>query len=206
MKQPRSFAVAFFLSMVLAGGCKRFHASANPDPVATVAKTPDNLARVEMDPLVLSPDAMLRLSSPARPRRVSPFPSPSRVAAEEPALPAPIPPPARRPEIWKDFNGELAFANASKFVAFGQRVSGSQGLEQTREEIASQLTGTGWQVSPEAFTDQGPDGRPVDFRSLYAHFPMPAPKEKRLLLATHFDTERSDVIHFPGAADGAAGP
>ncbi|MBV9491191.1 MAG: M28 family peptidase [Verrucomicrobia bacterium] len=191
--------------------------------------TPDNLARRSSSsnatpPLPLSPDAILApaapASTPTRPASAAPAIIPAAPSTSTPAVtpappPAATPKPARRPDIaqhpaiWKDFNAQLTLATARRLVGFGPRTAGSAALDQARDEIVSRLGEAGWQVKVEVFSDQGPDGNPVDFRSLRARF-LKVPKAqagaKRFLMASHFDTERSNVVQTPGATDGGAGP
>jgi glutaminyl-peptide cyclotransferase len=206
-RHGRLFVTCFLLVIPLTG-CRR----SSPRPESTkdlAARTPDNLGRVvEPSPEALSPDGVLataptpvrRPATPMSAPSVAPTPSPT---VSVPATPVPV---ARRAPIWKEFNGQLAFADASKFVRFGPRPSGSEALDRERAEIAARLDGAGWQVSTAAFTDQAPDGTPVDFRSLGARFKRGQPAKKRFLLGAHFDTERSKVMRTSGATDGASGP
>lgn len=206
-RHGRLFVTCFSLVILLAG-CRR---SSPPRPESTkdlAARTPDNQARVEPSPEVLSPDGVLATAPTPTRRPAAPMPEPSVAPRPSPAVsvpPSPVPV-VRRAPIWKDFNGQLAYADAGRFVGFGPRPSGSEALDQERAEIAARLDGAGWQVSTAAFTDQTPDGTPVDFRSLGARFKRGQPARKRFLLVAHFDTERSQIMRTSGATDGAAGP
>ncbi|MBV8901051.1 MAG: M28 family peptidase [Verrucomicrobia bacterium] len=173
-----------------------------------MARTPDNQNRVTPSPEALSPDGVLATAPTPLRRPAASRPAPSIALSPSPAVsvPATPVPVARRAPIWKEFNGQLAYADASRFVGFGPRPSGSEALDRERAQIAGRLDGAGWQVSTAAFTDQAPDGTPVDFRSLDARFKRGQPAKKRFLLVAHFDTERSKVIRTSGATDGATGP
>jgi glutaminyl-peptide cyclotransferase len=200
-RHGRLFVTCFTL-VILSTGCRR----SSPRPESTkdlTARTPDNLAHVEPTPEVLSPDAVLATAPTPVRRLATPTPEPSITPASTPEASVPV---AHRAPIWKEFNGQLAFADASKFVGFGPRPSGSEALDRERAEIAAQLDGAGWKVSTAAFTDQAPDGTPIDFRSLGARFNRGQPAKKRFLLVAHFDTERSKVVRISGATDGATGP
>ncbi|MBV9999683.1 MAG: M28 family peptidase [Verrucomicrobia bacterium] len=205
-RHGRLFVTCFSL-VILSTACRR----PSPPPEATkdlAARAPDNQARVEPSPETLSPDGVLATApTPAR-RPATPMPEPSVTLTPPPAVSIPIPPGpvARRAPIWKEFDGQLALTDAGKFVAFGPRPSGSAALDRERAEIAARLNGADWQVSTAAFTDQTPDGSPVDFRSLGARFRRGQPAKKRFLLVAHFDTERSKLMGTSGATDGAAGP
>ncbi len=134
----------------------------------------------------------------------SPVKTPDNLTRVTAATTAGIPP--RRPELWKEFDGSLAFSTALKLAGFGPRPSGSDTLEQAREEISTELARAGWQILPQAFSDADPGGKPVAFRSLSARFTAVAPVGKRYVLAAHLDTERSEVVRLPGATEAAAGP
>ena len=205
-RHGRLFVTCFSL-VILSIGCRR----SSPRPESTndlAARTPDDVGHVEPSPEALSPDGVLATAPTPVRRPATPMPEPAVASTPSPAvsIPATPVPVARRAPIWKEFNGQLAFADASKFVGFGPRPSGSEALDRERAGIATRLDAAGWQVSTAAFTDQAPDGTPVDFRSLGARFKQGQPAKRRFLLVAHFDTERSKVMRTSGATDGAAGP
>ena len=120
-----------------------------------------------------------------------------------PALPTP-PLPPRRSAIWKDFNGERALDTAKTILRFGQRISGTEPLNQLRPYIIGELKRSGWQSEEQRFTEQTPTGRQVEFCSLVAHsgrLPVIAP---RLIVIAHFDTLDLGIANDLGATDGAA--
>ncbi|HEY0790121.1 MAG TPA: M28 family peptidase [Chthoniobacterales bacterium] len=112
----------------------------------------------------------------------------------------------RRVGLWKNFDGQLAYAAALKFVALGPREAGSKALEEERGLISDLLDQCGWQVTPQTFQDQDPSGQVVAFTSLSARYLRGPPARRRVLVAAHLDTERSRVFRSVGATEGAAGP
>jgi hypothetical protein len=120
-------------------------------------------------------------------------------------LASPTPPlPPRRDSIWKDFNGERALDTAKAILRFGQRISGSEPLNQLRPYIVAELKRSGWQAEEQRFTELTPTGRQIEFCSLVAHsgrLPVITP---RLIVAAHFDTLDLGIANDLGATDGAA--
>jgi glutaminyl-peptide cyclotransferase len=117
----------------------------------------------------------------------------------------PTPPlPPRRKAIWNDFNGERALDTAKTILRFGQRVSGTEPLNQLRLYIREELQRSGWQAEEQRFTEQSPTGRQITFCSLIAHsnrLPVLAP---RVVVVAHFDTADLGIATDMGATDGAA--
>jgi hypothetical protein len=127
-------------------------------------------------------------------------PAPGQTPATSPS--PPLPP--RRNAIWKDFNGERALDTAQAILRFGQRISGTEPLNQLRPFIIGELKRSGWQAQEQRFSEQTPAGRQIEFCSLVAHsdrLPVIAP---RLIVAAHFDTVDLGIANDPGATDGAA--
>ncbi len=115
------------------------------------------------------------------------------------------PPPA---EIWKEFSGERAFADARKQVELGPRPAGSPELEKARGLIEQALHGAGWDVERQKFTAETPHG-PIEFVNLIGRFSAsgkhPAPKNtQRAMVCSHYDTKIFSTIQFVGADDGAS--
>lgn len=115
------------------------------------------------------------------------------------------PPPA---EIWKEFSGDKAFAEARKQTEVGPRPSGSPELEKARVLIEASLRHSGWEVERQTFTDETPRG-PIQFTNLIARFSAngarPVPREtQRAIICSHYDTKRFSTIRFVGASDGAS--
>jgi glutaminyl-peptide cyclotransferase len=112
--------------------------------------------------------------------------------------------PPRQNAIWKEFNGERAFATAKAILRFGQRISGTEPLNQLRPYIIEELKRSGWQAEEQRFSEQTQVGRQVEFCSLVAHsvrLPVITP---RLLVAAHIDSLDLGIANDPGASDGAA--
>ena len=115
------------------------------------------------------------------------------------------PPPA---EIWKEFSGDKAFAEARKQVELGPRPSGSPELEKARVLIEDSLRRSGWEVERQTFTEETPRG-PIQFSNVIARFPSdggrPASRDtQRAIVCSHYDTKRFSTIKFTGANDGAS--
>ncbi len=151
-------------------------------------------------------------------RRTVPAPGPSvPEAASEPAETTPILPPkpiTKRQttpapaEIWREFSGDLAFAEVRRQIEVGPRPSGSPELEIVRHQIRESLTREGWDIEQQEFTDDTPRGA-IKFVNLIARFASdgvrPAPKStQRAIVCSHFDTKRFSTIRFVGASDGAS--
>jgi glutaminyl-peptide cyclotransferase len=115
-------------------------------------------------------------------------------------------PPPR--EIWKEFSGEKAFAEARKQVDLGPRPAGSAELEQARGLLTTSLEATGWEVERQEFADNTPRGS-VKFVNLIARFAAdgarPVPRTtQRAIVCSHYDTKRFSTIRFLGANDAAS--
>jgi glutaminyl-peptide cyclotransferase len=128
----------------------------------------------------------------------------SPTAGQTPQASATPPLPPRRNAIWKDFNGERALDTAKSILRFGQRISGTEPLNQLRSYISEELKRSGWQAEEQRFTEQTPSGRQIEFCSLVAHsgrLPVITP---RLIVVAHLDTIDLGIASDLGATDGAA--
>jgi len=118
---------------------------------------------------------------------------------------SPTPPlPPRRATIWKDFDGQRALDTAKAILRFGQRISGTEPINQLRPYISEELERSGWRTEEQRFTEQTPPGRQIEFCNLIAHsgrLPLSAP---RLIVVAHFDTLNLGIAKDMGATDGAA--
>jgi glutaminyl-peptide cyclotransferase len=118
---------------------------------------------------------------------------------------SPTPPlPPRRTAIWNDFNGERALDTAKAILRFGQRISGTESLNQLRPYIIGELKRSGWQAEEQRFTEQSPAGHQIEFCNLAAHsgrLPVVTP---RLTVVAHLDTVDLGIANDLGATDGAA--
>jgi len=118
---------------------------------------------------------------------------------------APTPPlPPRRNAIWNDFNGERALDTAKTILRFGQRISGTEPLNQLRPYIVEELKRSGWQAEEQRFTEQSPTGHQIEFSSLAAHSSRLPVVTPRLIVIAHFDTINLGIASDLGATDGAA--
>ncbi|EDY20604.1 peptidase M28 [Chthoniobacter flavus Ellin428] len=118
---------------------------------------------------------------------------------------AAVPPPA---EIWKEFSGDKAFAEARAQVEVGPRPAGTPELEKARVLIEEALHKSGWDAERQTFTADTPHG-PTQFVNIIARFSAtgahPAPRNtQRAIVCSHYDTKRFSTIKFVGASDGAS--
>jgi Peptidase family M28 len=112
-----------------------------------------------------------------------------QVDANYPNGPVPIETSPRRENIWADFNGRQALAEANR---------------QARQHLIDRLTSLGWQTSDQRLSEQAPDGRQFEFCNLIARFSGSPMSAKRFLIGAHFDTPPTQEFRDPGASDGAA--
>jgi glutaminyl-peptide cyclotransferase len=127
-----------------------------------------------------------------------------QVNANQPNGPAPAETSPRRENIWADFDGRQALAEAKTLTDFGPRPSGSDANRQARQHLIDRLTGLGWQISDQRLSEQAPDGRQFEFCNLIARFSRYPASAKRFLIGAHFDTPPTQEFRDPGASDGAA--
>ena len=131
-------------------------------------------------------------------------PSVSAIPPQRPAKPRLVPP----AEIWKEFSGDKAFAEARGQVEIGPRPSGSPEIETARRLIEGSLHHSGWDVERQVFTDETPHG-PVEFVNLIARFSASgkspaAANPQQAIVCSHYDTKIFSNIRFVGASDGAS--
>jgi hypothetical protein len=107
---------------------------------------------------------------------------------------------AAETKTWQEISGEKALVHVQRLIDFGPRPSGSEALEKSRRYIEDQLRRSGWQVKPQAFTDDTPRGK-VQFVNLIAQFPGQGTAGPSFLLCSHYDTKTFDAIKFVGAND-----
>ena len=111
---------------------------------------------------------------------------------------------AAETKIWEEFSGENAFVHVQRLVDLGPHPAGSDALEKARDYIEQQLRHSGWQVTPQAFTDDTPRGK-VHFVNLIARFVgHGTAASPSFLLCSHYDTKLFDAIRFVGANDGGS--
>jgi glutaminyl-peptide cyclotransferase len=104
-------------------------------------------------------------------------------------------------KIWEEFSGEKALEHVQRLVDLGPRPAGSDAIEKSRAYIDKQLTGSGWQVTRQTFTDETPRGK-VTFVNLIARFGNKTVPS--FLLCSHYDTKLFDTFRFVGANDGGS--
>jgi hypothetical protein len=115
-------------------------------------------------------------------------------AAAPTAIPAAeIAPPAAQTG---GFDGEKAYDQVAKLVAFGPRPPASDAIRATQKYIHSQLQEFGCAVDEDDFTAQTPIG-PMAMKNIVAK--IPGTGQGVILLLTHYDTKR--VENFVGAND-----
>jgi hypothetical protein len=114
------------------------------------------------------------------------------------------PPPA---EIWKQFDGDQAFAHVTALVNLGPRPTGSPALQKSRDYIISKLAQFGWEVKQQSFEDETPRGK-ARFVNLIARFAGDAKSApdttQTVIISSHYDTKIFDTITFVGASDGGS--
>jgi hypothetical protein len=128
--------------------------------------------------------------------------------AASPAAVETKPLPMGPPEIWKEFSGERAFAEARKQVDIGPRPSGTPEVERARVLIEQSLRASGWETERQNFSDETPRGV-MQFTNVIARFPSTAGKPaakntQKAIVCSHYDTKRFSTIRFVGASDGAS--
>jgi glutaminyl-peptide cyclotransferase len=96
------------------------------------------------------------------------------------------------------FRGAAAFAYTRHAVSFGERPSGSEALERTRQWIVSELRPLGGELTLDSFTGETPAG-PVPMVNIVLRFP--GNSGKRVVITGHYDTKRIPMVHFVGAND-----
>jgi glutaminyl-peptide cyclotransferase len=108
------------------------------------------------------------------------------------------------------FNADSAYTFIERQVAFGPRVPGTKGHDDTKNWIISKLEGYGWSVQTQPFQAKTYDGLTWDLNNIIASYNPQEPK--RILLAAHWDTRRiadkdTERINEPidGANDGGSG-
>jgi glutaminyl-peptide cyclotransferase len=182
----RSIA-GFLLVAALFSGCKR---PAEPAPSETPPATIES-AKQESPSSSTAP-------SPASPS-IAATPSIKPAAKSAPSAPY---------EIWKEFSGDKAFADARRQVEIGPRPSGSSEIEKARALIEKSLRASGWDIVRQEFTDETPHGR-VQFVNIIGRF-SPSGKHPALdntqkaIVCSHYDTKKFSTIRFVGASDGAS--
>ena len=125
-------------------------------------------------------------------------------------------PPTGETQIWKDFDGARALADAAAQVECGPRPAGSPALETARKLILDSLKSSGWKAERQEFEQDTPHGR-IRMSNILASFPnQPStaqpqaapsaqkPVRSRALVAGHYDTKKFSTIRFVGANDGAS--
>ncbi len=96
------------------------------------------------------------------------------------------------------FNGERAFNDLKRLVAFGPRPSGSKALADSRQWIVGRLQQAGAKVEEDRFVATTPVGS-VPMTNLIAR--IPGVRRQVVLLAGHYETKRIDDFAFVGAND-----
>ena len=173
-------------SIVAALGCLIFASCKEKTPV---------VEPVGSEPPTTAPSTASTPAPTAKPAANIATPQP-KPAAAKPAAPVPA-------ELWKEFSGERAFAEVRRQVEIGPRPSGSAELETARTQIVQFLTGQGWEVERQEFTDETPRGA-MKFANLIARFAGSGRAAQKAIVCSHYDTKRFSTIQFVGASDGAS--
>jgi glutaminyl-peptide cyclotransferase len=99
------------------------------------------------------------------------------------------------------FNGQRAFEDLKRLVAFGPRPPGSKALAESRAWIISQLKLAGCQVEEDNFVASTPAGD-IPMTNMIARIPGARPSV--VMVAGHYDTLRVNGFTFVGANDGGS--
>jgi len=122
--------------------------------------------------------------------------------ADPPFMVAPVaknPPPgdqAPAAETTGGFDGQRAYEQVAKQVAFGPRPAGSAALAQLQNYLETELKSYGCAVETDSFSADTPAGR-LPMKNILVK--IPGQKPGIILLGTHYDTKRLD--NFVGADD-----
>lgn len=116
-------------------------------------------------------------------------------AAQASAAPAPAPPAAQT----GGFDGQRAWVQLEKLVAFGPRPPDSANIRRTQQYIIGQLQSFGCPVKQDDFHAQTPVGM-LAMKNIVAQ--VPGKSSDIILLLTHYDTLR--LPNFVGADDGGS--
>lgn len=103
---------------------------------------------------------------------------------------------APSPEATGGFDGQRAYQQVAKQVAFGPRPAGSAAIKQLQDYLESELKSYGCVVEPDSFSADTPAGR-LPMKNILVK--IPGQKPGIILLGTHYDTKRLD--NFVGADD-----
>jgi len=170
--------------------------------------------RPEQTPAPEPPTATIQSGNEAPEARFGPGPEPASLPAPSGRSPAfSLKPSAKNAapapyEIWKEFSGDKAFAEARSQVEIGPRPSGSPEIEKARALIEKSLKASGWDIERQVFTNETPHGH-VEFVNLVGRFSAsekhPAPDNtQKAIVCSHYDTKKFSTIRFVGASDGAS--
>ncbi len=112
--------------------------------------------------------------------------------------PKPSPPPSQEAlDLWKQFDGQKAYAHVEKLVAFGARPPGTETHRKMQVYLVEELKKLGLRVEEHKFTADTPRGK-VEFNNIIAW--LDAGRDI-LLLGSHYDTKWYDEFVFVGAND-----
>jgi hypothetical protein len=112
----------------------------------------------------------------------------------------------------REFNGDSAMSYVRQQLAFGPRVPGTPGWQQTGDWIVRKLRAAAAEVTEQKWTHRLATGRTIPMRNILARFKPQA--SERVLYVAHWDTRpRADSdpdpanhdTPIPGANDGASG-
>lgn len=116
------------------------------------------------------------------------------------------------------FSGQKAFQHLENQMSFGFRIPESQGHQECRNYIISNLRSLGIEVSYQNFTGEKGDGEGVNFKNLIGVLKANETTDQDVILAAHYDTrpftdhditkapiEPNYAEPVPGANDGASG-
>ena len=99
------------------------------------------------------------------------------------------------------FDGARAYEHIRQLVAFGPRPAGSPALQASRQYISQQLSGSGVQVTQQAFDAVTPIGKIAMVNMIGT---IPGARADRVIVAGHYDTKLFRGFPFVGANDGGS--
>ena len=138
----------------------------------------------------------------------APEPEPEPEEAAEAVAPPP------RPVDPRAVSGERAFRHLEALVEIGPRVSGSDGAEEARDYLATQLRAVGASVQRQTLLVPDPGaaqaisrGEEPGFREVtHVIGVLPGSSADRFVLAASYDTRELDGVEFVGANASGSGP
>jgi glutaminyl-peptide cyclotransferase len=110
--------------------------------------------------------------------------------------------PASRPDVRKDpllqVDGDRALAEVEELLRLGPREAGTEGAARAAAHLRDRLTAAGVEARIDEFIEDTPTG-PLRFRNVIGR--LPGRGKGRIVIGSHFDTQRGLPAGFQGAND-----